>query len=93
MQGPTPNEKVLWLNIPVDDVLGMHKLDPRDELNGSHADRLEAKLAAAHVKQVLETRAQQLHHQTIILAARAVMKHLWETHLLPHELIESIPVT
>ena len=77
VEGHAANEKVLWLDVAVDNVLAVDVLQPRDELDGTHAHRLQREAAAAHVKEVLEAGAQQLQDEAVVFAARSKVEALW----------------
>lgn len=69
-------QEVLGLDVPVDEVAAVHVLDAVQQLHGDHEHRLQREAAPAHVKQVLQGRAQELHDQRIVLAARAEVVHV-----------------
>ena len=67
------HQEVVWLHVPVDEVLAVDELDPADELVGEQQDGLEAELAVAEVEEVLQAGPQQLHHHHVVLALAAVV--------------------
>lgn len=60
-----PHKEIVRLDVPVDHSLVVDRLNPADHLDSHQADGPDGELAAALVKDLLETRAQQLHHQAI----------------------------
>mmetsp|Transcript_62157 Transcript_62157/g.115340 ORF Transcript_62157/g.115340 Transcript_62157/m.115340 type:complete len:205 (+) Transcript_62157:885-1499(+) len=70
------NEKVVWLDIPVDEVLGMKILNPEQHLICEHQDSLEAELPVADVEQVLKGRTKQVHNKDIIVTMNVAEMHV-----------------
>ena len=75
----------LRFDIPVDQPQGVYLLEPRQELQSEHGDGLVAELEVAHLEELLQVRAKQLHDHGVELgaprAARAHLKHLREARL------------
>lgn len=49
-------------------------------LVGQQQDRLQAELARAEVEEVLQTRAQQLHHHYIVVTFGPTPLNGWDSH-------------
>ena len=71
MQRASAHEEVLGLDVTVDNVLGVDVFEAGDELDGTHADCLEAEAATAHVEEVFKAGAKELQHQAVVLATAA----------------------
>ena len=69
------HQKVVRLDVAVDEALGMNVLDPGDELVGEQQHGLERELAVAEVEEVLERRAEQVEHHGIVVTLRAEPSH------------------
>ena len=65
---PDAHQEVVGFHVAVDEVLVVDVLDARYHLVGEHQDRLLGELAPAEVEQVLETGAEQLHHENVVVA-------------------------
>jgi hypothetical protein len=65
------HEKVVRLDVTVDERLGMDVLDAGDELVGEQENRLEREFAVAEVEQVLQARAEQVQDHGIVVALGA----------------------
>ena len=52
------HEKVVWLDVSVDEVFAVNKLDSWNELVGEEENRFEAKPAGTKVEEVFQTGAQ-----------------------------------
>lgn len=60
LHGGAADEEVLRLDVPVDEVLGVHELQLVQQLDGQHQHRLQRELAPANVEQVLKRWPEQL---------------------------------
>lgn len=60
------NEEVVGLDIAVDEVLLVDGLHPREHLLGDHHHGLGREPAVAVVKQIFETRAEQVDHKDVV---------------------------
>lgn len=65
--GLPSNEKVLRLNVAVDQVLAVDVLHTRQQLHAQKQDSFQRELAVAQVKEILQTRSKELHHQGVVL--------------------------
>ena len=61
------NQKVVWLDVAMDDSLLVDLLDSLDELHCDHEDRLQVEVALALRMQVFKRGAQQIHHHDVKL--------------------------
>ena len=75
----------LRFDIPVDQPLGVYLLEPCQELQPQHGDGLVAEFVVAHLEELLQVWAEQLHDHGVELgapsAARPHLKHLREARL------------
>lgn len=62
------HEEVVWLDVTVDEGLGVDVLNAGDELVGKKQDRLERELAVAEVEEILQRRAEQVQDHGIVVA-------------------------
>jgi len=62
------NEEVVWLDVTMNEVLGVDVLDTAQQLLGNHQDGLQAELARAKVEQVLQTGSQEVHDHHIVVS-------------------------
>ena len=71
--------------ISVDQPQRMDLLQPRQKLQPQHRDRLVAELELAHLEEIFQVRAQQLHDQRVELgaprAARPDLEYLRKSRL------------
>jgi len=65
------HEEVVWLNVTVDERLGVDVLDAGDELVGEQEHRLERELAVAEVEQVLQARAEEVQDHGVVVTLGA----------------------
>uniref|UniRef100_A0A182QU92 Uncharacterized protein n=1 Tax=Anopheles farauti TaxID=69004 RepID=A0A182QU92_9DIPT len=63
---PDPHQEVVRLDVAVDEVLHVQVLEPPDHLVDQHQHRLDREVPAAEVEQILERRAEQIHHQHVV---------------------------
>ncbi len=80
VRGPPADKEVLWLDVPVHDVFGVHVLDAGDELDGKHAHGLEREPPRAHVEEILQRRAKELKHQSIVFPTRTIVEDRRDPH-------------
>lgn len=86
----TTDEKVVWLDVTVDEVLLVDGLNTRDHLLGGHDDGLDAKLAAAHVKEILKRRAEQVDDQNVVQTLLTKVVHLRNTGAAGEDLVGTV---
>ena len=65
---PNPHQEIVWFDVPMDEVLVVHVLDPPDHLVGQHEDGLHGEPPGAEVEEVLKAGAEQVHDQHIVVA-------------------------
>jgi hypothetical protein len=61
------HEKVVWLDITVDERLGMDVLNARDELVGKQEDSLQGELAVAEVEKILQAGSEEIENHSIVV--------------------------
>lgn len=64
------DQKVIWLDVTVDDALLVALLYPLHHLQADHATRLEVELVAARLEQVFQALAQHVHDHHVELVVR-----------------------
>eukprot|EP00047_Mylnosiga_fluctuans_P020326 m.90994 g.90994 ORF g.90994 m.90994 type:complete len:357 (-) comp8483_c0_seq2:228-1298(-) len=84
------DEKVLGLDVAEDDVLRVHILEPCDQLDRRHADRLDRELAAAHIEEILERGPEQLEDERVVLAACTEIEDLRDADVASQNLVETV---
>lgn len=65
------NEKVVWLHVPVDEVVIVEELQSLDHLVRYHQRRLYCEFAFAVVEQVLQRGAEQVHDHCVVVSLDA----------------------
>lgn len=63
---PPIGDKVGGLDVPVDQVAGVHQFHALEHLVGDHEDGLETEATAAFVELVLEGGAEEIHHHEVV---------------------------
>ena len=82
------HKEVVWLHVPVDEVLPMDELNPAYQLIRQQEDRFEAELPVAEVEEVLQAGPQQLHHHHVELPLAPVVLHKGDAHSSLHHLLK-----
>ena len=77
---PNPHQKVVWFDVPMDEILVVHILDPPNHLVSQHEDGLHGKSPRAEVEEIFEARAKQVHHQHIVVALYTKPPNMRDTH-------------
>jgi hypothetical protein len=62
------HEEVVWLDVTVDERLGVDVLDAGDELIGKKKNCLQGELAVAKVEEIFQTRAKQVEDHSVVVA-------------------------
>ena len=62
-----PHEKVVWLNVSVDEGLGVDVLDAGDELIGEEEHGLEGELSVAEVEQIFQGGTKEIEDHGIVV--------------------------
>jgi len=68
-------EEIIRLDITVNKVVAVEKLETLDQLVSKHEDSLKAKSPAAKVEQIFEAGAQQLQDKHVVVTLFAIPKH------------------
>ena len=79
---PTPpdtHQEVLWLDVSMNDVLGMNILKTANELIGEHQHSFKRELATAEVEEVFQAWSQQIKHQGLEIALCLISVNSWNT--------------
>ena len=63
---PYTYQEILWLDVLINDALGMDIFETAKELVDDDQHSLERELATAEVEEVFQTRAQKIKHHGII---------------------------
>jgi hypothetical protein len=61
------HQEVVWLDVTMDEGLGVDVLDAGDELISQQQNRLQRELAVAEVEQVLQAGAEKVKHHSIVV--------------------------
>jgi hypothetical protein len=69
------HEDVIWLDVAVDERLGVYVLDTGDELVGQQQHRLQGELAVAEIEEILQGRAEQVQDHGVVVALGAEPAH------------------
>ena len=77
---PDAHQKVVGLDVPMDEVLVVDEFDARNHLIGEHEYGLHGKAARAKVEQVLQTGPEQVHHEYVVVLLLAVPAYVRYTH-------------
>jgi hypothetical protein len=83
------HEEVVWLDITVDERLGVDVFDARDELIGKQKNRLQGKLAVAEVEQVLQTGAEEIQDHGIVITFGAKPADKWDSNTSSQGLVDT----
>ena len=65
---PNPHQEIVWFDVPMDEVLVVHVLDPPDHLVGQHEDGLHGEPPGAEVEEVLQAWPEKVHDEHIVVA-------------------------
>lgn len=71
------HQEVVGLDVTMNEVLVVHELNATDHLIGEHENRLHGEATRAEVEQVLQTGAEQIHHQNVVVLLLAVPADVW----------------
>mmetsp|Transcript_25048 Transcript_25048/g.57679 ORF Transcript_25048/g.57679 Transcript_25048/m.57679 type:complete len:367 (+) Transcript_25048:66-1166(+) len=74
------HEKIIWLDISVDETLGVDVLHSAKHLVSKHQHSLQAELPGAKIKQILETWPQQINDHNIVVTLDSIPTHCRKTH-------------
>lgn len=69
---PDSHEKVVGLDVSMDEVFVVHELDAADHLVCKHENGLHGETTGAKVEQVFEGGTQQVHDQDVVVTLRPV---------------------
>ena len=64
---PDPHQKVVRLDVTMDERLGMDVLNPRDELVREKQDGLQREFAVAEVEEVFQAGSQEIKHHGVVV--------------------------
>lgn len=75
------DQEVIWLDVTMNNPLGVHLLDTADQLDSDHKNSFQVELLSARLEQVLEGWSQQVHHHDMELLVwhRVVSTDIVET--------------
>ena len=83
------HEKVVGLDIAVDEGLGVDVLDAGNELIGEQENGLERELAVAEVEKIFERRAEQIKDHGVVVALGAEPAHEGNTDTASERLVDA----
>jgi hypothetical protein len=72
------HEEVVWLNITVDEGLGVNILDTGDELIGKEQNSFQGEFSVAEVEQILQTRSEQIQDHCIVVTLGPEPADKWD---------------
>jgi hypothetical protein len=61
------HQEVVWLDITVNEGLGVNILNPGDELIGKQKNGLQRELAVAEIEQILQARSEEIEYHSIVV--------------------------
>jgi len=73
------HQTVLWLDVSMDDILGVNILETMEKLVGKYQHRLEGELATTKIEKVLQTRSQKIEHHGLVFAFKQIIVNAWNT--------------
>jgi len=82
------HDEVVWLDVSVDEVLTMDVLNAADHLIGQHQDSLHSETSRAEIKQIFQTRTEQLHDEGVVVPGLTEPADVGDTHPSLEDLIE-----
>jgi hypothetical protein len=74
------HQKVIWLYIAVNKIFIVNKFDAAYHLIGQHEHGLHGEAPRAKIEQVLETRAEQVHDEYVVVFFLAVPANVRYAH-------------
>lgn len=83
------HQEVVWLDIPVNEALGVDVLDAADELVGEQEDGLEGELAVAEIEKVFEGWAKEIEDHRVVIAFGAEPSHKGNAHAAGERLVDA----
>ena len=82
------HQEVVRLDVPVDEVLVVNKLDPPDHLVGQHENRLHGEAPGAEVEEVFERGSEEVHDEDVVVALRSVPPDVGDPDAPLEDLVE-----
>ena len=76
---PDSHEEVIWLDVPMNKTVVVHKFEPVQELCSKHQSRLQAESVSAEMEKVSKTRPHQLHAHKEVFFILAITIHFRES--------------
>jgi hypothetical protein len=73
-----PNNEVVGLDVPVQEVPTMDVIKPFDHLVRQHEDRFYTEVLLTELEQVLQARPQQIHDHDVVVPFREVIMDPWQ---------------
>lgn len=83
------HQKVVWLDITVDERLGVDVLDAADELIGEEQDSLQGELAVAEVEEILQGWTEKIQDHGIVVALGSEPANKWDTDTSSKGLVDA----
>ena len=83
------HQEVVWLDITVDEGLGVDVLNAGDELVGEQQDSLQRELAVAEVKEILEGWAEEIQDHGIVVALSSEPTNEWDSDTSSQGLVDA----
>ena len=83
-----PHQKVVWLDVAVDEVLVVDVLDSPDHLIRQHEHSLHGEPPGAEVEEVLEAGSEKVHDQDIVVPLLTIPPDVGDAHSSLQDLVE-----
>ncbi len=82
------HEKVVGLDVAMNKVFVVNKLDPADHLVGQHQNCFHRESSRAEIEEVFETGAEQIHDEDIVIALGAVPPNVRDPDAALEDLVQ-----
>mmetsp|Transcript_93831 Transcript_93831/g.148212 ORF Transcript_93831/g.148212 Transcript_93831/m.148212 type:complete len:206 (+) Transcript_93831:516-1133(+) len=82
------NQKVVRLNVAVDEILRVHILNAVHCLVSEHQHRLQTKLAVAKAEEILERGAEKIENHNIVVAFHSIPMDVWHANATCQNLVQ-----
>ena len=83
-----PHQKVVWLDVAVDEVLVVDVLDSPDHLISQHEHSLHGEPPGAEVEEVLEAGSEKVHDQDIVVPLRPIPPNVGNAYPTLEDLVK-----
>ena len=77
-----PNQEILRLDIPMNELFGMDILQPCDDLLANKNDGLQIELSVAFLEEIFDGGSKKIHNHDIVLLILAVVINPWQSDII-----------